>query len=188
VPAPYFPLRDGMTWIYSVTGPVIQRIFKAWIEPQVDIEIEDLGTRAVRSARAWVLREEDAPKLTYAVESEHGVQFLRERHLDKPDRKAIVVTSDLRWGGAPTWTRPTYHYTLGTERCRREPEEEEVTVTAGRFRCLKILLDDGETGAVWLARDVGIVREVSVIDGLESLRYSVLELHTAPADIRPRAR
>jgi hypothetical protein len=60
----------------------------------------------------------------------------------------------------------------------RRVGREEVTVTAGRFECLKILLDEGETGTMWLAPGVGIVRSVGAIEGLAPTRYLVLELHS----------
>src|SRR5262245_21416824 len=67
VPDPYFPLRDRLTWVYAVSGPVIQKIFKVRVEPQVEVAVEDLVTHDVRSEQAWVLREDDAPELTYAI-------------------------------------------------------------------------------------------------------------------------
>jgi len=170
--------------MYAETGPVIQRIFKVCVEPQVELEVEDLVTHAVRPQRAWVLREEDAPALTFAAEREDGIQFFRERHLGAPERRAVVLKQELRWGGEPTWLVPSLHYSLQMRQYRRAGEED-VLVPAGRFRCLKILVDDGETGAVWLAPGVGTVREAFLVEGVD--RYSVVDLCATPSDLRRRA-
>jgi len=186
VPDPYFPLAEGVGWIYAETGPVIQRIFKIRVEPQVELEVEDLVTHAVRPRRAWVLREEDAPKPIYAAAGEEGIEFFRKRHLSAPERQAVVLKQDLRWAGESSWSVPFLHYSLRMQQYRRAGEED-VLVPAGRFRCLKILADDGETGAVWLAPGVGIVREAFLVDGLDRDRYCVVDLCATPADVRRRA-
>jgi hypothetical protein len=84
---------------------------------------------------------------------------------------------DLRWTGEATWSHPEWHYALETMSYRRAGEEE-ITATVGTFRCLKILLNEGEDGTIWLAPEVGILRSVKPIEGLEPTRYSVQELHS----------
>jgi hypothetical protein len=180
VSASYFPLREGASWVYVVSSP-LQKIIKVVVEPQMEIEVEDLVTHVTRPERAWVLREDDAREPIYAVVGEHGVQILRTRRFGAPSHTAIVVHEDLRWGGAPTWSRPSLSYGhLATLRYERVGEEDLI-VTAGRFRCLKILIDEGEVGAVWLAPGVGIVREAHLLEGID--RYSVVELGSPPTGL-----
>src|SRR6185295_4388455 len=182
VPPCYFPLREGASWVYVVASP-LQKIIKVSVEPQMEIEVEDLVTHVVRPERAWVLREDDAQEPIYAVVGEYGVQILRTRRFGAPSHTAIVVHEDLRWGGAPTWSRPalsTYGNHPTTVQYRRVGEED-LLVTGGRFRCLKILIDEGEAGAVWLAPGLGIVREAHILEGID--RYSVVELGAPPSGL-----
>ena len=180
MPPSYFPLRVGASWVYTVASP-FQRIVKVSVEPQTEIEVEDLATNVTRPERAWVLREDDAQEPIYAVVGEHGVRILRTRRFGTPSHTAIVLQEDLRWGGAPTWSRPSLYYGhLSTVRYERVGEEDLI-VTAGRFRCLKILIDEGEAGAVWLAPGVGIVREAHILEGID--RYSVVELGSPPSGL-----
>jgi hypothetical protein len=112
----------------------------------------------------------------YVVAREHGVEMVERKMLEKDTPLVLVVTGDLRWSGEPAWTLPVWHYALGTRRYRRA-DDEEITVPAGRFRCLKILLDEGTMGTVWLAPGVGFVRTIMEIEGLVD-RYSVVQLHS----------
>lgn len=177
MPPNYFPLDEQAEWVYAVTDPMNSRLVTVSVHPPVEIEVEDIVAPGVRREVAWILRQSDRETLTFAVEREHGVELLEKRRFGQPERHALVVTSDLRWAGDATWTRPVWHYDLQTRRYRRVGDEE-VTVTAGRFQCLKILVDDGDSGTIWLAPEVGIVRTVSAIEGLDPQRYTVLELHS----------
>jgi len=176
VTPPWFPLREGVRWNYSATDPMSCRLVTVRVRSTVEIEVGDMVTTGVRRERAWVLEESDGERPHFVIEREHGVEFVRPRRFGKPEREAVVVTEDYRWGGAETWSHPVSHYVLGTRHYRRAGDEE-VIVSAGRFRCLRILIDEGETGTVWLAPGVGIVRSVGVIEGLSPDRFSVLELH-----------
>jgi hypothetical protein len=181
----YFPLRDGVSWVYSVTDPLQCRLLTVRVRPPVEIEAEDMLTHEVRRERAWVLEESERDAPHYAVERDHGVEILRRRRFGTPERQALVVDDDLRWSGEAAWARPCWRYDLQTRRYRRAGDEE-VTVTAGVFWCLKILLDEGETGTYWLAPGVGIVRSVGAIEGLVPQRFSVLELHSCILPEAPR--
>jgi hypothetical protein len=90
-------------------------------------------------------------------------------------RRPLVVTLDLRWAGDEAWSRPYWHYALQTRHFRRVGEEE-VLVSAGRFRCLKIFVDEGEGGALWLAPGVGIVRSAAEVVSLFPTHYFTQEL------------
>jgi hypothetical protein len=171
------------------------------VRPPVDVETEDLDTQAVVRERLWVLEHSDREAPSYAVEREHGIEMLErcrigaserravvvtqddqgagilERRRAGEDRQAVVVTEDLRFTGDDSWSRKL-PYRGGARRRYRRAGLEEVTVTAGTFSCLKILLDDGETGTIWIAPEVGIVRSVGAIEGLDPTRYLVLELHS----------
>jgi hypothetical protein len=111
------------------------------------------------------------------VEQDGGVQILRPRRFGRPERQAIVVTDEYRWEGAETWSHPDWWYAPTTRRYRRV-DREEITVSGGRFSCVKILIDEGESGTVWLAAGVGLVRSVHPVEGLDPTRYFVLELHS----------
>jgi len=176
VTSPWFPLREGVSWNYSATDPISCRLVTVTVRSTVEIEVGDMVTRGTRRERAWVLEESDRKEPHFVIEREHGVEFVRPRRFGKPEREAIVVTDEYRWSGEPTWSHPVSHYVIGTRSYRRAGDEE-VTVSAGVFRCLKILLDEGKTGTVWLAPGVGIVRSVGVVEGLSPDRYSVIELH-----------
>jgi len=175
--ASHFPLAPGVTWTYSVTDPIWCRLITWRVRKLLEIEVEDMLTGAVRREWAWTLEEPGGEVYRFVIEREHGVEFLRRRRFGKPEREAIVVSEDYRWAGDECWSRPYWHYDLQTLRYRRVADEE-VTVSAGVFRCLKILLDEGETGTVWLAPEVGIVRSVGEVKGLWPTRFEVLELHS----------
>jgi hypothetical protein len=172
----YFPLRDGLSWTYTATDPLESRLSSVQVRSPVEIDVEDMLTGRARREQASVLEqpEERAPR--YAVELEGGVQILRRRRFGRPERQAIVVTDEYRWEGEETWSHPDWNYHPTTRRYRRVGQEE-ITVSAGRFWCVKILLDEGETGTVWLAEGVGLVRSVHAVEGLDPTRYFVLELH-----------
>lgn len=196
-----FPLHERVSWAYAVTDPMRCQLVTVRVRPPEDIETEDLDTHTVARQRLWVLEHSDREAPSYAVERDHGIEFLErcrigeserravvvtqedhgggilERRRAGDDRRAVVVTEDLRWSGEESWSR-TLPYKGGAVRRYRRAGREEVTVTAGTFACLKILLDDGETGTVWLAPEVGIVRSVGAIEGLDPTRYLVLELHS----------
>jgi hypothetical protein len=173
----HFPLRDGLSWTYAVIEPFTCTLVTAELRPPVAIEVADMLTGDRRSERAWVLEQTSGQRRQYVVERDCGVEILRERRFGKPETPGIVAVEGLRWAGEPSWSHPTWHYTLETIRYRRVGEED-VIVTAGAFRCIKILVDEGERGICWLAPDVGIVRSVGAIEGLTPTRYSVAELHS----------
>jgi hypothetical protein len=124
-----------------------------------------------------VLEQSDREEPRYAIARASGVEIVERRTFGDPSRRALVVSEDFRWDGPPDWSRPYWHDGLRTRRYRRAGEED-VTVSAGAFRCVKILLDEGETGTVWIAPGVGLVRSVGAIEGLAPTRYLVLELHS----------
>jgi hypothetical protein len=196
----YFPLHEPATWAYAITDPMRCQLVTVRLRPPVELDTEDLETQAVRRERVWVLEHSDREAPSYALERAHGVEILQEcrigeserravvvtqddrsgfldRRRSGEDRRAIVVTEDLRFAGAESWSRKL-PYAGGAVRRYRRAGREEVTVTAGRFDCLKILLDDGEAGTIWLADGVGLVRSVGAIEGLAPTRYLVLELHS----------
>jgi hypothetical protein len=200
----YFPLRVGASWAYAVIDPMRCQLVTVHVRPPVEIEAEDLESGAIVRERAFVLEQSDREAPSYAVTRGHGVEVLQrcrvgesgrrsavvthdagalgllERRRGGEDRRAVVVTDDLRWTGDESWSRKL-PYQGGAVRRYRRAGHEDVTVTAGTFACLKILLDEGETGTVWLAPDVGIVRSVGSIEGLDPTRYLVLELHSFAA-------
>lgn len=197
----HFPLHENATWSYTVTDPMRCQLVTVRVRPPIDIETEDLDTQAVVRERVWVLEQSDREAPSYAIERAHGVEVLQrcrigesggrsvvvtpgtgdtgllDRRRGGGDRRAVVVTEDLRFTGETSWSR-TLPYRGGAVRRYRRAGVEQVTVSAGRFECLKILLDDGETGTVWLAPGVGIVRSVGAIEGLDPTRYLVLDLHS----------
>jgi hypothetical protein len=197
----HLPLHERVSWAYSVTDPMRCQLVTVRVRPPVDVETEDLETHRVVHERLWVLEQSDREAPSYAVEREHGVEIfercrigeserravvvtqdehgtgLLERRRASEDRRAVVVTEDLRWTGDESWSRKLPYRGAAVRRYRRAGTEE-VTVSAGRFSCLKILLDEGETGTVWLAPEVGIVRSVGSIEGLYPTRFLVLELHS----------
>jgi hypothetical protein len=197
----FFPLHERVSWAYAVTDPMRCQLVTVRVLPPVDVETEDLDTRAVVQQRLWVLAHSDREAPSYAVERDHGIELLEqcriggserravvvtqdargagilERRQAGEDRRAVVVTEDLRLTGDESWSR-TLPYRGSAVRSYRRVGLEEVTVTAGRFSCHKILLDEGETGTVWFAPGVGIVRSVGSIEGLHPPRYLVLELHS----------
>lgn len=195
----HFPLHENATWAYAVTDPMRCQLVTVHVRPPTDIETEDLDTHAVVRERAWVLEQSDREAPSYAIERAHGIEVLQQCRIGEAgarsvvvtggtgdtglldrrrgeDRRAVVVTEDLRFTGEASWSR-TLPYLGGAVRRYRRAGMEEVTVSAGRFECLKILLDEGETGTVWLAPGVGIVRSVGAIEGLHPRRYLVLDLH-----------
>jgi hypothetical protein len=180
----HFPLRDGLSWVYSVTDPITCRLITVRLLPPGEIEVADMLTGETRPEQAWFLEETERSKQQFLLEREGGVQFLRERRFGRPERTGIVVTDDLRWAGEETWSHPGWHYSLETIRYRRAGEEE-VIVTAGAFRCVKILVDEGERGTYWLAPGVGIIRSVGAIEGLAPTRYSVVELYYSGLALTP---
>jgi len=196
----HFPLHEHATWAYAVTDPMRCQLVTVRVRPPIEIETEDLDTQAVVRQSAWVLEQSDREAPSYAIARDHGVEVLQqcrigeserravvvtqdasggllERRRGGEDRRAVVITEDLRFGGEESWSRKL-PYGGGVVRRYRRVGREEVTVTAGRFECLKILLDEGETGTMWLAPGVGIVRSVGAIEGLAPTRYLVLELHS----------
>jgi len=196
----HFPLHEHATWAYAVTDPMRCQLVTVRVRPPIEIETEDLDTQAVARQSAWVLEQSDREAPSYAIARDHGVEVLQqcrigeserravvvtqdasggllERRRGGEDRRAVVITEDLRFGGEESWSRKL-PYGGGVVRRYRRVGREEVTVTAGRFECLKILLDEGETGTMWLAPGVGIVRSVGAIEGLAPTRYLVLELHS----------
>lgn len=173
----YFPLRPGVEWAYIAMDPIDSRSIVMRVGPPQEIEIEDMVTNEVRKEQAWTLERSDRKQPMFAVDQSDGVQIIEPRLFGKPEREALVVTADLRWTGDATWSHAYWHYALETMSYRRAGEEE-ITVTVGTFRCLKILLNEGEDGTIWLAPEVGIVRSVKPIEGLEPTRYSVQELHS----------
>ena len=196
----HFPLHEHVTWAYAVTDPMRCQLVTVRVRPPIEIETEDLDTQAVARQSAWVLEQSDREAPSYAIARDHGVEVLQqcrigeserravvvtqdasggllERRRGGEDRRAVVITEDLRFGGEESWSRKL-PYGGGVVRRYRRVGREEVTVTAGRFECLKILLDEGETGTMWLAPGVGIVRSVGAIEGLAPTRYLVLELHS----------
>src|SRR5262245_47891509 len=175
--ASHFPLAHGVTWTYAATNPISCQLVTLRVRTPLEIEVEDMLTGAVRGEWAWTLEDSGREVYRFVIEREHGIEFLRRRRFGKPERQAIVVTEDYRWAGDECWSRPYWHYDLQTLRYRRVGDEE-VTVSAGVFRCVKILLDEGETGTVWLAPGVGIVRTVGAVQGLWPARFEVLELHS----------
>ena len=178
MPSPtHFPLRDGLRWNYSATDPMDCRLATLHVRPPVEIEVEDMLTGQARREQAWVLEQPEGREHRYAVVREGGVQILRRRRFGKPERQAIVVTDEYRWEGGEAWSHPDWYYALTTRRYRRAGEEE-ITVSGGRFSCVKILLDEGEAGTVWLAANVGLVRSVHPVEGLDPTRYYVVELHS----------
>lgn len=196
-----FPLHERVSWAYAVTDPMRCQLVTVRVRPPVDVETEDLETHAVAQQRLWVLEHSDREAPSYAVERDHGIEILErcrigeserravvvtrdedgagilERRRAAEDRRAVVVTEDLRFTGDESWSRKL-PYKGGAVRRYRRAGPEEVTVSAGRFSCVKILLDEGDTGTVWLAPEVGIVRSVGAIEGLYPTRYLVLELHS----------
>ena len=183
----HFPLGDQVEWVYTSTDPMRTRLVTVRVEAPVEIEVESVVRPGVRRERAWVLRESDHQAPSYAVEWADRVEVVRRRRFGKPERRGLVVTDDLRWGDPGGWSRAYWHYDLRVRRYRLAGEEQ-VTVTAGVFPCLKILLDEGEDGTIWMAPGVGIVRTVGRVEGLDPPRYAVLELHTwrPPAAGAPR--
>ena len=201
MPPTHFPLGEHVSWAYAVIDPMRCELVTIRVRPRVEIEIEDLATQAVTKERAWVLEQSDREMPSYAIEREHGVDVLErcrigeserrsvvvtqdqqgsgllERRRAGEDRRAVVVTEDLRWTGDESWARKL-PYRGGAVRRYRRAGHEDVTVTAGTFSCLKILLDDGDTGTIWIAPGVGIVRSVGTVEGLDPARYLVLELHS----------
>jgi hypothetical protein len=197
----HFPLHERVSWAYSVTDPMRCVLVTVRVRPPVEVETEDLDTHRVVRERLWVLEQSDREAPSYAVERDHGVEILErcrigeserravvvtqdehgagllERRRAGEDRRAVVVTEDLRWTGDESWSRKLPYRGAAVRRYRRAGTEE-VTVSAGRFSCLKILLDEGETGTIWLAPEVGIVRSVGSIEGLYPTRFLVLELHS----------
>jgi hypothetical protein len=200
----HFPLHERLSWAYAVTDPMRCQLVTVRVRPPVDIETEDLDTRAVVRRRLWVLEHSDREAPSYVAERDQGVEFLErcrvgeserrsvvvtqgdpgagilERRRDGEVRQAVVVTEDLRFTGDESWSR-MLPYRGGAVRRYRRAGHEDVTVTAGSFACLKILLDEGDTGTIWLAPEVGIVRSVGAIEGLAPTRYLVLELHSYAA-------
>lgn len=198
---PHIPLHERVSWAYAVTDPMRCTLVTVRMRPPVDVETEDLDTHAVVRERLWVLEHSDREAPSYVVERDHGIEFLErcrigeserravvvtqddqgagllERRHAGEDRRAVVVTEDLRFTGDESWSRKL-PYRSGAVRRYRRAGVEEVTVSAGRFSCLKILLDEGDTGTVWLAPEVGIIRSVGAIEGLDPTRYLVLELHS----------
>jgi hypothetical protein len=197
----HFPLHEHATWAYAVTDPMRCQLLTVRVRPPIEIETEDLDTHAVVRERVWVLEQSDREAPSYAIERPRGVEVLQrcrigeserravvvtkgagdasllERRRGGEDRHAVVVTEDLRFTGEESWSR-RLPYRGGAARRYRRAGVEEVTVSAGRFECVKILLDEGETGTVWLAPGVGIVRSVGSIEGLDPTRYLVLDLHS----------
>jgi hypothetical protein len=200
-PMSYFPLGEQVTWTYAVTDPMRCELVTVRVRPPMDIETEDLDTHVVVRERLWVLEHSDREAPSYAAERDHGIEILErcrigeserravvvtrgdqgagilERRQAGDDRRAVVVTEDLRWTGDESWSRKL-PYRGGAVRRYRRAGHEDVAVTAGTFACLKILLDEGDTGTIWLAPEVGIVRSVGAIEGLAPTRYLVLELHS----------
>jgi hypothetical protein len=173
---PFFPLDERARWVYAVTDPMGSRFLTVTAEAPVEVEITDVVTRQRRRERAWVLRQSDRPTLMYAVQHENGIEMIERRMLEKDTPLVLVVTGDLRWSGERSWTLPVWHYALGTRRYRRD-EDEEITVPAGSFRCVKILVEEGMQGTIWLAPGLGFVRTITEIEGLVD-RYSVVQLHS----------
>jgi len=196
-----FPLHERVSWAYAVTDPMRCELVTVRVHSPVEVETEDLDTHAVVRERLWVLEHSDREAPRYAVERDHGIEVLErcrigeserravvvtqddqgvgflERRRAGEDRRAVVVTEDLRWTGDESWSRKLPYRGAAVRRYRRAGLED-VTVTAGRFSCVKILLDEGETGTIWLAPGVGIVRSVGAIEGLDPTRFLVLELHS----------
>jgi hypothetical protein len=162
--------------VYAVTDPLGSRFLTVTIEPPVVIEVIDLVTRERRWEQAWVLRQSDREQPMYVVPREQGVEMVERRMLEKDTPSVLVVTGDLRWSGERSWTLPVWHYALGTRRYHRA-EDEQITVPAGSFRCVKILLEGGTQGTIWLAPGVGFVRTILEIEGLDDV-YSVVQLHS----------
>jgi hypothetical protein len=196
----HFPLHERATWAYAVTDPMRCQLVTVRVRPPIEIETEDLDTQAVVREKAWVLEQSDREAPSYAIERAHGVEVLQHCRIGESggrsvvvtpgtgdtgllerrrgeDRRAVVVTEDLRFAGEASWSR-TLPYRGGAVRRYRRAGTEDVTVSAGRFECLKILLDEGGTGTIWLAPGVGIVRSVGAIEGLDPTRYLVLDLHS----------
>lgn len=196
----HFPLHENATWSYAVTDPMRCQLVTVRVRAPLEIETEDLDTQTVARRSAFVLEQSDREAPSYAIARGDGVEILQqcrigeserratvvtqdersgllERRQGGEGRRAVVVTEDLRFTGEEAWSRKL-PYAGGAVRRYRRAGREEVTVTAGRFECLKILLDEGETGTLWLAPGVGIVRSVGAIEGLAPTRYLVLELHS----------
>lgn len=178
MPQSCFPLRPGVEWAYIAMDPIDSWPMTMRVGPRQEIEIEDMVTNEVRKEQAWLLErsDRDGKRQMFAVERSDGVQLIEQRPFGKPERKALVVTTDLRWAGEATWSQPEWYYELRTIGYRRAGEEE-VIVAVGAFRCLKILLNEGEDGTIWLAPEIGIVRSVKPIEGLVN-RYAIMELHS----------
>ena len=170
----FFPLREGLTRHYCLATTVLVEQFDIRVGPQVEIDVTDMVGGGDHTVRAWTL-EQGSTRPRFAVEQTDGVQIFERRTFGEPAREALVMTVDWRWKGEPAWSHPTWHYSLGKMSYRRAGEED-ITVTAGAYRCIKILLDDGDSGAVWLAQGVGLIRSVGRIEGLNPARYSVIEL------------
>lgn len=197
----FLPLHERVSWAYAVTDPMRCLLVTVRVHPPVEVETEDLDTRAVARQRLWRLEHSDRDVPSYVAERDHGVEFLEqcriggagsrsvvvtqtdraagllERRKAPDERRAVVVTEDLRFSGDESWSR-TVPYRDSAVRRYRRVGLEEVTVTAGTFSCHKILLDEGATGTVWFAPGVGLVRSVGAIEGLDPTRYLVLELHS----------
>lgn len=169
-----FPLGEGVTWAYAAIDPVLCLLTTVRVRPPIEIDVEDVLDGRKARERAWVLEQSDRDEPRYAVARDGGVEIVERRTVGQPAHRALVVSEELRWEGPSEWS---LRGGLRTRRYRREGEED-VTVTAGRFRCQRILLDDGETGTVWIAPGVGLVRSVGAVEGLAPTRYLVLELHS----------
>jgi hypothetical protein len=178
----WFPLDPNRRWVYTVTSR-IESTGEAG-EPEeathsldvyvADPQVVDGHTTAVLEWKLdgdlaqrcyFVTREEGGTRTLYCVKRIHGFgEHMKEYALAEwqPNaREDLAVGQEWTWQGkaGPTAGRQTF----------KVVREEEVVTPAGTYRALVLQIEfEGEdesrgTMTRWLARGIGIVREVSEV-------------------------
>lgn len=179
----WFPLEPNRRWVYTVTSR-IESTGEATGQPEeathtldvyvADPQVVDGHTTAVLEWKLdgdlaqrdfFVTREEGGVRTLFCVKRIHGFgEHMKEYALVEwqPNaREDLAVGQEWTWQGkaGPTAGRQTF----------KVVREEEVVTPAGTYRALVLQIDftgeDESQGTMtrWLARGIGIVREVSEV-------------------------
>jgi hypothetical protein len=185
----YFPFAVGHRWVYEETGFIEGIVTKevtgteeyggrstfVWTTTQTNSTVTKRSNWVVEDGRIVRVRQQrldSAGNILTAREYEPGfLRFsdalaqagdqLQEQHVRKEyDAQGTLIGQ----------TTKTYTWLV-------EAEEEEVTVPAGTFTCLRIRRVDADTGTktYWFADGVGKVMEQDLIEAERLQSYSVEE-------------
>ena len=172
----YLPMEVGRVWTYQVT-PIggAPEIKTSTVEALEDIGGEKAGTTGFR------VRTEKPDGVTVSWQEDTGTAIVRHREQEQTTTGSITVEeyyvpfrtrldeSPAHLENAAAWSESFTNRTVGVGDTARQDQwtveavDEQVTVPAGTFSCIKVHRVGADAGQAdkryWFARGVGKVKE-----------------------------